>query len=107
MHEHHVKRLPVVDATGHAARIVSRADLLRVFVRPDPFLEREVREDVSQRHFADQADGIIATVHDGVVHLTGTIERGSQMDVLLGLLGGVDGLVGIENDLHRPRSTTW
>ncbi len=100
MHEHHVKRLPVVDATGKLLGIVSRGDLLRVFVRPDPFLEREVREDVLQRHFADQADGIIATVHDGVVLLTGTIERRSQMNVLLGLIGGVDGLVGIDNQLH-------
>jgi CBS domain-containing protein len=99
MHERHVKRLPVVDGTGHLAGIVSRADLLRVFVRPDPLLEREVREAVIARHFADQADAVTATVRDGIVHLTGTIDRGSQMDVLVGLLEGIDGLVGMDNDL--------
>jgi CBS domain-containing protein len=99
MHERHVKRLPVVDEAGHLVGIVSRADLLRVFVRPDPFLEREVREDVIDRYFADQADAVNATVDEGIVRLTGTIERGSQMDVLLGLLRGIDGLVGIKNDL--------
>ena len=113
MHERHVKRLPVVDSTGRLLGIVSRADLLRVFVRPDAFLEKDVREDVLRRHFADQADGITATVRDGVVHLTGAIERSSQMDVLLGLLQGIDGLVGIENgltakvdDLH-PSPYAW
>jgi CBS domain-containing protein len=99
MHERHVKRLPVVDTDGKLVGIVSRSDLLRVFVRPDPFLEQEVNENVIRRHFPDQAQTITATVHDGVLHLTGTIERSSQIELLLGLLEGVDGLVGIEDEL--------
>jgi CBS-domain-containing membrane protein len=113
MHERHVKRLPVVDATGRLLGIVSQADLLRVFVRPDPFLERDVREGVIARHFPDQADALTATVHEGVLHLTGTIERASQLDLLLGLLEGVDGLVGIENEVSariddlKPPPFAW
>lgn len=111
MHEHHVKRLPVIDAAGTLVGIVSRADLLRVFVRRDSDLQREVREDVLQRHFAEDAAGITASVREGVVQLTGSIEWASQMDILLGLVAGLDGVVGVENhltarvdDLARPPS---
>jgi CBS domain-containing protein len=109
IHERHVKRLPVVDETGTLVGIVSRADLLRVFVRPDAFLEKEVREDVLARHFADQADAITAEVRDGILCLRGTIERASQLDVLVTILERIEGLVGIENhvsvridDLEAP-----
>jgi CBS domain-containing protein len=113
MHERHVKRLPVVDATGTVVGIVSRTDLLRVFVRPDAVLEKEVREGVLARHFADQAEAMSVTVREGVLHLKGTIERSSQMDVLLGLLNGIDGLVCIRNGLTakiddlEPPASPW
>ncbi|CAM5411404.1 Inosine-5'-monophosphate dehydrogenase [Streptomyces antimycoticus] len=38
-----VKRLPVVDEEGRLEGIVSRADLLKVFLRPDSDIEEEVR----------------------------------------------------------------
>ncbi|CAM5313268.1 Sensor histidine kinase RcsC [Streptomyces antimycoticus] len=41
-----VKRLPVVDAEGMLLGIVSRADLLKVFLRPDEDIEEEVRRTV-------------------------------------------------------------
>jgi CBS domain-containing protein len=113
MHERGVKRLPVIDAEGRLVGIVSRADLLRVFVRPDPFLEKEVHEDVIARHFPEASGALSATVHEGVLHLTGTMERGSQLDLLLALLAGVDGLVGIENEVsvriddRKPSPYAW
>jgi CBS-domain-containing membrane protein len=109
MHERQVKRLPVVDASGRLVGIVSRSDLLRVFVRPDAFIERDVREEVLMRHFADQAAGISATVQQGIVRLIGAVERRSDLDVLLELVDGIDGVVGIDDrlaarvdDLARP-----
>ncbi len=38
-----VKRLPVVDGRGRLRGVVSRADLLKVFLRPDEEIEEEVR----------------------------------------------------------------
>ena len=38
-----VKRLPVVDADGHLAGIVSRADVLVVYGRPDAEIAEDVR----------------------------------------------------------------
>jgi CBS domain-containing protein len=113
MHERHVKRLPVVDETGTLVGIVSRADLLRVFVRPDAFLEKEVRQDVLARHFADEADSITASVRDGILYLNGTIERASQLDVMVNILERVEGLVGIENHVSariddlEPSPLAW
>lgn len=41
-----VKRLPVVDDEGVLQGIVSRADLLRVFLRSDPDIAEEVRREI-------------------------------------------------------------
>ncbi|MFF1492061.1 CBS domain-containing protein [Streptomyces sp. NPDC058304] len=41
-----VKRLPVVNGIGLLEGVVSRSDLLKVFLRPDEEIEEEVRGDV-------------------------------------------------------------
>ena len=46
MYTRRVKRLPVVDAAGHLAGIVSRADVLAVYGRPDV----EIGEEIRTRH---------------------------------------------------------
>lgn len=42
----HVERLPVMDDEGVLQGIISRADLLKVFLRPDEEIEEEVRRTV-------------------------------------------------------------
>lgn len=51
MADRHIKRLPVVDADGTLLGIVSRADLLKVFLRADDDLAAEVRREVVDRLF--------------------------------------------------------
>ena len=56
MHRRAVKRLPVVDpADGTILGIVSRTDLLKVFLRDDAEIAREVREDVIQPDALDRS----------------------------------------------------
>jgi len=43
MNTHHVRRLPVVDGDGKLVGIVSRRDLLSVFLRPDDDIAHDVR----------------------------------------------------------------
>jgi CBS-domain-containing membrane protein len=49
LHRHGVKRLPVVDPAGPLLGIVSRADLLKVFLHSDADIAREVRQQVLMR----------------------------------------------------------
>jgi len=44
MNVHHLRRLPVVDPDGKLLGIVSRRDLLSVFLRPDADIAHQVRE---------------------------------------------------------------
>jgi hypothetical protein len=46
MSERHVKHLIVTDSEGCLEGIVSRGDLLAVFVRPDAEILREISQDV-------------------------------------------------------------
>ena len=47
MYQRGVKRLPVVDADGHLAGIVSRSDVLAVYGRPDAEIAEDVRTGAS------------------------------------------------------------
>ena len=49
LHRHQIKRLPVLDPAGPLVGIVSRADLLKVFLRSDDQIAQEVRQDVLRR----------------------------------------------------------
>jgi CBS domain-containing protein len=49
LHRHGIKRLPVLDPAGPLLGIVSRADLLKVFLRSDAEIAQEVRQDVLVR----------------------------------------------------------
>lgn len=99
MHQHGIKRLPVVDAEGHVLGIVSRRDLLKVFLRPDEAIAREVRVDVIERTLWIEPGAIQVRVHDGVVDLRGQVERRSLVPVVVGLVRGIEGVVGVEDHL--------
>lgn len=99
MHERKVKRLPVVDAEGTVVGIVSRADLLRVFLRPDHEIFDEVTETVIRRTLWLHPGEITVTVRVGVVLLEGVVEQRSMLPLVTALALGVDGVVGVENRL--------
>jgi CBS domain-containing protein len=99
MHGHRIKRLPVVDDTGAVLGIVSRSDLLKVFLRSDQDIQREIVEDVIERTLWLDRTTISVTVREGVVGLAGEIERRSLVPILVGLVLGVDGVVGVDTRL--------
>ena len=70
MTTHHVTSLPVTGADRQLIGIVSRRDLLSVFLRPDAEIIGEVRHIVDEMPFRDPA-GVIVTVRHGVVTLAG------------------------------------
>ncbi|MFJ2510383.1 CBS domain-containing protein [Streptomyces griseoviridis] len=95
MERHHVKRLPVVDGAGRLVGIVSRADLLRVFLRQDHAIREEIAGDVLARTLDIPTTDVTVHVVDGEVTLTGTVPRRSVLPVVAGLCRGVDGVVDV------------
>lgn len=90
-----VKRLPVVDGVGILEGIVSRADLLKVFLREDEELTEEVRREVVDRLFPLSADHIRVEVAEGVVTLTGWIDGTELAPVAERLARAVEGVVDV------------
>ncbi|GAB2922523.1 MULTISPECIES: CBS domain-containing protein [Streptomyces] len=106
MERHHVKRLPVVDEAGRLVGLISRADLLRVFLRGDSAIREEITGEVLVRTLGLAPDTVTVRVVDGRVALRGTVERKSLVPVVLRLCRGVDGVVDVSAELdHRIDDT--
>ena len=99
MHDRQVKRLPVVDGEGHLVGIVTRGDLLSVFLRPDAEIRRQVIDEVVVRTLWMDPATFTVTVAGGVVTLVGRVDRRSDIAVLVGLIRGVDGVVSVHCEL--------
>lgn len=99
MHERKVKRLPVIDEDGKVVGIVSRADLLKVFLRPDQDIFQEVTQGVIERILWLEPGTVKVTVRDGVVLMEGVVEQRSMIPLVVGLVHGVEGVVGVDSRL--------
>ncbi|HSA49076.1 MAG TPA: CBS domain-containing protein [Yinghuangia sp.] len=97
-----IKRLPVVDEADMLQGIVSRADLLKVFLRPDDDIEEEVRRTVVAYLFPAFSHAIHVNVRDGIVTLRGHIGDSSLIPVAVRLARAVEGVVDVQPRLTRP-----
>ncbi len=104
-----VNRLPVVEG-GRLVGIVTRADVVRAYLRPDAELERLVREEVlAKTAFALEPDAFHVVVEDGVVRLAGRVDRRSLAETIVEVTHGLGGIVGVDSrltwemdDVDRP-----
>jgi CBS domain-containing protein len=97
MAAHHLRRLPVVASDGTLIGIVSRRDLLRLYLREDAHIARQVDEMLTEILPGGPA-GIHVGVQDGVVTLTGQPELASEQDLLpvaVRLAWDIDGVVDV------------
>ena len=99
LHRHGIKRLPVVDPAGPLLGIVSRADLLDVFLRSDAEIAQEVRQKVLVRAMWVNPDTVTVQVRDGIVTLSGQLERRSLIPIAVSLVYGIDGVVDVVDRL--------
>ncbi|WBO62213.1 CBS domain-containing protein [Streptomyces camelliae] len=95
MDRNRVRRLLVVDETDHIIGIVSRSDLLRVFLRPDEEIREEIRDDVLKGMLRLGGMEVQVQVHEGVVTLRGEVENRSTAQIAEPLAKGVDGVVSV------------
>ncbi|WP_340384420.1 CBS domain-containing protein [Streptomyces sp. SS7] len=95
----HVKRLPVVDDIAMLQGIVSRADLLKVFLRPDDEIADEVRRTVVSSLYPTAGHSLDVTVHEGVVTLRGHVRDTALVPIAVRLIRAVEGVVDVEPQL--------
>ncbi|MFF2406623.1 CBS domain-containing protein [Streptomyces sp. NPDC058092] len=99
MEKHKVKRLPVVDSEGRLVGVLSRSDLLQLFLRRDRAIQEEILEDVLTHTLRLSPSSLTVEVADGVVTLSGTVSRHSLVPVVLRLCRSVDGVIDVTDRL--------
>ncbi|MCI0383748.1 CBS domain-containing protein [Streptomyces sp. CNQ085] len=100
----HVKQLPVVDEDGLLAGIVTRSDLLDVFVRSDAEIREEVEQDVLGGILDLDEDAVAVEVREGTVILRGDVPEARLVPVVVGLCQGIDGVVAVDARLAAARA---
>ncbi|MER7751919.1 CBS domain-containing protein [Kitasatospora sp. NPDC097643] len=106
MDKHKVKRLPVVDDVGRLVGIVSRRDLLQVFLRHDAAIREEITHDVLGQTLWLAPGDVQVVVRDGVVTLTGRLPRRSMIPIAEQLCRAVDGVVAVHQTLDFTEDDT-
>lgn len=102
MYARRVKRLPVVDDDGRLIGIVSRADVLSVYARPDA----DIRHDIIERVIIDTVltdpARFTVTVKDGIVTVEGMPETASVGHDMIEEIRHVEGVVTVRDRLSYP-----
>ncbi|MFW6723895.1 CBS domain-containing protein [Streptomyces sp. MAR4 CNY-716] len=94
-----IKRLPVVDDTDRLLGIISRRDLLQIFLRKDDAIREEIEHDVLQQTVGLAPSQVSVAVRDGRVELRGVIGTKSLIPIVVRLCSAVDGVVGVSDHL--------
>jgi len=94
-----IKRIPVVDEDGRLLGIISRADIVSVFTRPDDVIEDEIREDLIRRVLFIDPDQMDVAVSRGIVTFTGIVGTENEARLLSELASRLDGVLRVENEL--------
>jgi len=99
MVEKGINRLPVV-RDGRLVGIVTRADLVRAFHRPDEEIEREIRDDVVLSTLWIDPNRVSITISDGEVSLSGKVETRTQAELVEAYVRRVPGVVDVRSELE-------
>ncbi|WP_329528700.1 CBS domain-containing protein [Streptomyces sp. NBC_01462] len=94
-----VERLPVVDDEDRVVGIVTRRDLIQVFLQPDEVIRREVIDEVLVRALWMTPSTVEVGVHEGVVTLDGHVERRSEAEIAVSMTDRIDGVVAVLDKL--------
>jgi CBS domain-containing protein len=107
MYSRKVKRLPVVDDRGRLVGIVSRADVLSVFSRPDAEIRQDIIENVIIGTILTDPARFMVAVDNGIVTVEGNPENATVGRDMIDEIRHVEGVVAVRDFLTRvpePRS---
>ncbi|MCE7011021.1 CBS domain-containing protein [Kibdelosporangium philippinense] len=93
-----VRRLYVVDH-GSLVGVVSRRDLLRVFLRSDEEIKDDVQREVFQRVLWVNPNAVVVSVNNGTVTLNGQLGKRSEVEIAARLTTTIPGVVDVRNRL--------
>lgn len=99
MYHGRVKRLPVVGEKGQLVGIVSRADVLSVYGRPDAEIRQEIMENVILNEFFADPEHFAVTVSSGIVTLEGYPETTARGHDIVAETWHVEGVVSVRDRL--------
>jgi CBS domain-containing protein len=110
MSTRHIRLLPVVDEDARLVGVVSRRDLLALFLRTDEDIAADVRQVLDEILLAEPGEADVA-VRDGIVTLTGALDpttgtHGDLIPVAMRLMWDVDGVVDVIDRLGQPKPVT-
>ncbi|MFG3344201.1 CBS domain-containing protein [Streptomyces sp. NPDC048018] len=92
-----VKRLVVVDDEDRMVGIVSRRDLVGIFLRQDDEIRREIVEDVLGHTLRLGPTALAVEVHDGRVELSGRLPFRGMIPAIERMCATVDGVVSVSS----------
>ena len=98
MQEHQIRLLPVVTPDGILLGVVSRRNLLSIFLRPDKEIAREVSGVLSDLLLVDP-DLVAVSAHDGTVTLAGQVPSEASRHGAIRVAEGVDGVACVIDQL--------
>lgn len=102
-----VRRLFVIDH-GRLVGVVSRRDLLKVFLRSDEEIRVDIEREVFQRVLWTDPHAITVSVDCGLATLTGQLDRRSEVEIAGRLTATIPGVVAVgkaaSSSLSRWRS---
>jgi CBS domain-containing protein len=99
MQERNVRRLVVVDERDKIVGIVSRSDLLQVFLRTDDDLRAEVLSTIIPTMLPSDVESVQVAVRWNVVTLSGEVDRMSDAAIVARMTRELDGVVDVVNRL--------
>ena len=108
MNAHNIRRLPVVDPAGKLVGLVSRHDLIGVFLRPDAEIAEQVSELLAEILPADPG-AIKVTVRNGVVAMSGQagpVDQPDLIPVAERLAWDIEGVVDVVNKIEPSTRAT-
>jgi CBS domain-containing protein len=94
-----INRLVVVDEEGRLVGIVSRADLVRAYVRSDEELMETIRTEVLWRILWLDPNAFSVHVEDGVANVRGHVDRRSMAETVESSVAMVPGIVDVRADI--------